>query len=231
MSIQTVVLVSGAGLPGWIWDGLRAELGDNNTVVAERAPGGDASIADHAEAALAGTNEERVLVVAHSVGGVIAQEMLRRAPERVSGVLGLSAAFPRAGQSFAGAMPFPQRVVLPVLLRLAGTRPPESAIRSGAAAGLPAEVTDRIVADFATESRALFTGRVQEGGGGVFGYVSTTADRELPVALQRRFAGTVGARWLRDLATGHLPMIEDPAAVARAVRDFSRERVQAQPPR
>ena len=218
MSSENVVFVSGAGLPAWIWDEVRAVLGG---IVTSRDPSPAASVADHAAAALAGAPDGRILVVAHSVGGVIAQEMVRQAPDRIRGVLGLSAAFPSVGKSFAGSMPFPQRVVLPVLLRLAGTRPPESAIRSGLAAGLPAEVADRIVADFATESRALFTDRVQDRKPVDFGYVSTSADRELTVAQQQAFAANVDADWRRELPTGHLPMLEDPAGVAGAIRQFA----------
>jgi pimeloyl-ACP methyl ester carboxylesterase len=222
---MSVLFVSGAGLSSWVWDEVRADLaGHSATVVAPRDPSPAARVGDHARAALGAAEGERLLVVAHSAGGVIAQEMVRQAPGRIIGVLGLSAAFPAVGRSFATAMPFPQRVVLPLLLRLAGTRPPESAIRSGLTAGLPADVADRLVAEFATESRALFTDRVQpRPSQPPFGYVTTTADRELTPARQRRFADTVNAAWRQDLPTGHLPMLADPAAVAGMIRAFADE--------
>jgi pimeloyl-ACP methyl ester carboxylesterase len=52
--------------------------------------------------------------------------------------------------------------------------------------------------------------------------VSTTADAELPVAMQQRSAAQLSASWATALPTGHMPMLEDPTAVAEAIDAFSR---------
>lgn len=218
---EPVLFLSGSGLPAWIWDDVRAGLGES--AVAPRPDSPDAGPEEYAAAALAAVAWPRFTVVAHSVGGVVAQAMIAAAPERVAGVLGVAAVWPEPGRSFAGALPAPQRWVLPVILRLAGTRPPEKQLRAGLGAGLPAATVDRLVAGFTPESRGLFVRAAPPAGAPERrGYVFTTEDRDVPLALQRRCAEALGGDFSRELATGHLPMLADPAGLRSAVLDFTR---------
>lgn len=236
-----MLLISGAGLPSWIWDATREELAPaRETAVAARPDGGaDAgsggragvSLVNHVEAALASAPWDRFAVVAHSAGGVVGAELARLAPERVSALLGVSAVVPGPGGSFVSSMPFPNRLLLSLVMRVAGTRPPESVIRGGLTAGLGEDVADRVVADFVTEPPALFRGRTGQGPlRQRRGYVLTTRDRQLSQSLQRRFAANLfsghqlsedqGVFWEEALDTGHLPMLEDPRSLARLVTRF-----------
>ncbi|WP_229054588.1 alpha/beta fold hydrolase [Aeromicrobium sp. Leaf350] len=217
----TVLMISGAGLPDWIWELTRARLAPHHaTVVAPRPDAREASPELHARAALGSATGDLVLV-AHSAGAVVAHEVVRLAPKRVRSVLVVSGVVPKAGGSFVSAMPAPQRFLLPLVLRLAGTRPPESAVRRGIGAGLAEDLQDRLVRDLVPESVAYF---LDQTGGAVerprTGYVTTSQDRELSPALQARFADRVGASWSRELTTGHLPMLEAPAELAAAIEDF-----------
>ncbi|WP_418058867.1 alpha/beta fold hydrolase [Pimelobacter simplex] len=219
---QPVLFLSGSGLPTWIWDEVRAGLPVSAVAHRPSSPGADPTA--YAAAALAAVDWPRFTVVAHSVGGVVAQAVLAAAPERVTGVLGVAAVWPGPGRSFAGALPAPQRWVLPLIMRLAGTRPPEKQLRAGLGAGLPEATVDRLVAAFTPESRALFVTPappVPEGWSGLRGYVRTTSDRDVPTALQDRSAEALGATFVRELATGHLPMLSDPAGLRAAVTGFT----------
>ena len=51
-------------------------------------------------------------------------------------------------------------------------------------------------------------------------YLATAADRELPPALQRRFSTNLAPSWRREIATGHLPMLESPDALAESIALF-----------
>ncbi|WP_017587904.1 alpha/beta fold hydrolase [Nocardiopsis ganjiahuensis] len=240
-SEEPVLLISGAGLPSWIWDATRKELASSReTAVAARPDGhadsgaggvGGVSLADHAAAALASAPWDRFAVVAHSAGGVVGAELARLAPERVSALLGVSAVVPGPEGSFVSSMPFPNRLLLSLVMRIAGTRPPESVIRGGLTAGLGEDMTDRVVADFVTEPTALFRGRTgREPIRQRRGYVLTSRDRALAPGLQRRFAanlfsGDQGVTWEETLDTGHLPMLEAPGSLARLVTGFLRSEV------
>lgn len=209
-----LVFLSGAGLPEWIWDEVRQLLPVESMVVAY--PKGSATLRAYAESALT-QSPHRFTLVAHSVGGVVGSEICALAPERVEGFVGVSACLPPAGRSFVQAMPLPQRAVLGVVLRLMGTRPPDKQIREGLCAGVSNDVADRVVADFAPESRALFTDSVSSRSfPAKSAYLVTEDDREFPAALQNEFAAELGG-YIERMPMAHLPMLEDPAETAQRV--------------
>lgn len=224
-----LLFINGAGLRGWVWDPVIDRLGDSYQSAIAQRPGApdpvpdDAGLADYASAALDSAPWDRFVVIAHSLGGMIGAEMIRMAPERVAGFLAVSAVVPKAGGSFLSSMPLPQRWVLPVIMKLAGTAPPESAIRKGVASALPAEQASRIMAEYVPESQALYRDRIPTA---TFpelrGYVTTAADKELPEGLQRTFGNRLDGRRY-SLDTGHLSMLEDPDGLADVIRDFGTE--------
>lgn len=217
-----VLFLSGAGLPSWIWDGVRSRLAPGTRSAVAARPSAPARLSDYVDAALTSAPDGPFTIVAHSVGGVVAVELLRRGPERVAGLLCVSAVVPPRDRSYLGALPVPQRWLVRAVMRVAGTRPPDGVIRSGLARGLPDEVAARLVADFTPESRALYTDRVGGVPDGVpCGAVVTTRDRELPEAVQRASAARLPSLWQRELPTGHLPMLEDPVGLAGALADFA----------
>ena len=223
-----VLFVSGAGLPPWIWDGVRAELTDHPTYVAPRPAGKDASLADHAAAALDEVPAERFVVVAHSAGGMVAAKLLELQPERVAGLLGVASWVPAPGASFVGSLPFPNRLVLSLMMRVLGTRPPEKALRAQAV-GLSVSVADDLVRDFVPESQRYYrdpTGVVARPRR--VGYVCTTED-QMPAKLQRAFADRLGVERPTELGTGHLPMLEDPGALRGVIESFARNTSGATP--
>ena len=222
-SDPSILLLSGAGLPPWIWDDVRRGLDDHalETRVAPRPAGSDAGVLDHAEAAIESVQTDRFVVVAHSAGGVIGARIATLAPERVVAFLGIAAIVPPPGGSFLSALPVPSRWILDAVMRTAGTRPPDPAIRGSLARGLEERIVERLLADFTPESIAFYRDRVPDPAPtGPRGYVTTTRDRELPPAAQRRSARRLGADWHERMATGHLPMLEEPAALAEVVARF-----------
>lgn len=219
--LDPILFISGAGLDPWVWDDVRSELPVESAVAPRPGAGASAALTDYAEAALAGAPPGRFALVAHSAGGVVASQVLRLAPERVTAFLGLSAAVPRPGRSFVGSMPLPNRWVLGTALRLAGTRPPESAIRRGLGAGLDEDMIGRIVAGFTPESRGFYLDASRgHGWAGPTGYVTTKQDRDFPASLQHRFAERLGASWRDELPAGHLSMVQCPAQVTDAIHRF-----------
>jgi pimeloyl-ACP methyl ester carboxylesterase len=218
-----ILLISGAGLPAWIWDDVQRALAwpHDVRVAARPARGAEARLRDYAEAAIGSAPAGRFAIVAHSAGGVIAAEIARLAPDRISAFLAVTAVIPRPAGSFLAATPAPSRWVLSVAIWLAGTRPPASAIRRRLAYGIDDRTADRLVADFVPEAPGLYRDRTaHRSWSGRRGYVHTTRDRELPMAQQRRHAQRLGDTWEDSLDTGHLPMLEDPKAVAASIARF-----------
>ena len=135
---------------------MRTHLPDHPDTVVARYPREEhASLADYADAVAAQISAPTFALVAHSVGGVVATSLLSRHPGRVTAILGIAAVVPRPGRSFVGSMPFPTRLVLGAVLKIAGTRPPAKAIRA-LTHGLPDTVADQILADFDPEPIRLY---------------------------------------------------------------------------
>lgn len=217
-----VLLLSGAGLPTWIWDDVRAALPDDvETAVAGRPHSIHASLADYADVAAAETTWPTFAIVAHSSGGVVAAELLARHSARVTGVLGVSAVVPHPGRSFVGTLQLPARLLLSVVIRVVGTRPPAKVIRAGLASGLPVATADRIVADFQPESVRLYRDATSIRDLPEHrAYLHTTEDKEISTAIQRGSAEALRATWTEELSTGHLPMLQDPLSVSQAIERF-----------
>lgn len=217
-----LLFLSGAGLPGWIWDDVRACLPPSwPTAVAAQPVDATGSLLAHAQQVLDETVWPGFVVVAHSIGGVVATGLAHLDPQRVQGVLGVAAVVPRPDRSFLGSLPFPRNHVLGALVRLVGTRPPEKAIRTGLTSALEDAVADRVVDGFRPAPRWLYRDRApQHRFPARRGYLFTDQDRELPPRLQRTYAGELAPTWTGHLPTGHLPMLQDPAGTSRAVQEF-----------
>ncbi|WP_327148351.1 alpha/beta fold hydrolase [Nocardia sp. NBC_01329] len=216
-----ILFLSGAGLPAWIWEDVRAAL-PVESAVAVYPKQGDATLHDYADTALAQAPDGPFTIVAHSVGGVVASEITAIAPERVAGLLGIAASVPAAGTSFLGALPVPHRFVVGLIMRLTGTRPPEKMIRSGLCAGLGAADIARIVSDFEPESQRLYRDSVSPRTlPARSGYVTTTADREFSIASQRKYAAELNPKFRREVPTGHLPMLQDSVSLTQIIEEFA----------
>jgi pimeloyl-ACP methyl ester carboxylesterase len=218
-----LLFISGAGLPAWIWDDVRARLG-TETRVAERPIEGDATLAEYVDAALASAEGwGRFMVVAHSAGGVIASGLVARESPRVAGVLGIAASFPEPGTSYLDALPFGPRHLTSAVMRIAGTRPPTRQIEKVLCRGLEAALAHRIAAEFRPEAQHLYRDPVPNAAMPAERlYVVTTSDPTSATSAQRYHAARLGGR-IEELPTGHLPMLEAPAALAKLITTLMAE--------
>lgn len=224
MNDTVIALVPGSGLGPWIWAGLDL---DGRTVIeidypaALRAGGTLDDYADEAVRQIDAASSGPVVLVAHSIGTVVGHAVAARLGDRAAGLLAVAGVVPATGKSFFSAFGFPQGLITSALVRALGTRPPESMLRKGLASGLDIELADRIVERFVPESRQLFRSALPSLSTTVRrGYVLTTSDAEVSPGKQHRFADRLGVTAPVELATGHLPMLEDPVALSRIVLDF-----------
>lgn len=215
----TWVFLSGAGLPAWIWDEVRSRLPEPSLVAHyPRRP--DSRLSDYASAVLDQVPPGDVVLVAHSIGGTLASELLARS-DQFRGVIGVAAIVPAPGDSFLDALPFPQRPIMKAFVRLLGTKPPEGQLRKGLGRYLDPTTADRLVTTFEPESRAFYFDRVGRPQWPEHtAYILTTRDDDFPESLQRASAARLGDPTLSTIDTGHLPMLEAPEGLVTILNGF-----------
>lgn len=224
-----IIFVSGAGLNGWIWQEVAAAVSEPYVFADYTAlftsSQSQPTLQDYVDAAYAqalSLNTQKVLVVAHSAGGVVGVELLKKLGDKAAGIVAVCASIPKPGSSYISTLPVPQKFIMPLILKIAGTKPPESQIRSGLGGGLSTEVVDKLVADFRKESVHLYTDKTstQPLPSVPAFYLKTTNDKEFTAAMQNAMASNLQARKIVTVEAGHMPMLSQPAVIAESIAEL-----------
>jgi pimeloyl-ACP methyl ester carboxylesterase len=227
-----LVFIHGAGLEGNIWSQVAEGLGHPCLLVdypMRRSPvdaRSGLSLEDYAAHMIRQVEQwgiRRFVIVAHSLGGVLALKLAADLTDRLAGFVAVGAAIPKGGGSFLSALPFPKRLLMSAVMRRWGTKPPDSAIRAGLCNDLTEEQTAEIVKGFTPEAVRVYTDRVDAPVPAVPKlYVTLTKDKGLGPSLQRTMVANLSPQSVRTLETGHLPMLSDPAGLRTILHDFLR---------
>ena len=227
-----VILIHGAGLGRFIWrevmplipyptvaiDFPHRETGDQ----ANRYLSWDDYLTDILQQINAwDQGYDELVVVAHSIGGGIALALHHHLGERMRGLMGIGAAFPASGRSFISCLPVPQRQIMPLLLRIVGTKPPASSLGNELGHDLPDELRDEVIRRFTPESRQLYTAPVHYSSlPPSRQYLTLTDDRAFSTRVQERMIAQLAPHTTASLPSGHLPMMSHPKAVAEIISTF-----------
>ncbi len=220
-----IVFIHGAGLGGWIWSDVASKVSVPYVCAdytALNRSNNEATLADYVNSLhqqVAGLKVDKVVIVAHSIGGVVGVELSKRLGDKVAAFMAVSAAIPKPGGSFISTLPFPQKFVMPIILKLAGTKPPESAIRSGLGGGLSAAQADEIVAKFQQESSHVYSDATSDQPIPKFRsyYLRTTHDKEFTMPVQNASLARLSNTAVFDIDSGHMPMLSHADLVAEQI--------------
>ncbi|RUT33679.1 alpha/beta hydrolase [Paenibacillus zeisoli] len=164
---------------------------------------------------------QRFVIVAHSIGGVLALRLASELTDRLVGMVAISAAIPKNGGSYLSVMPFPNRILMSALLHTMGTKPPESAIRTCLCNDLSSDQASEIARGFTPEAVRLYTDRINVSVPDVPKmYVKLTQDKAIRPSLQSKMISNFSPQSVRSLETGHLPMVSNPEGLRSILEDF-----------
>ncbi|TDF95583.1 alpha/beta hydrolase [Paenibacillus piri] len=228
------VFIHGAGLNSRIWDQVTAGMNRPCLRVDFPYPEG-ASVAgearrglvlrdyvDYAAKQIEAWEAQTFIIVAHSIGGVLALRLAHTFADRLAGIAAVGAVIPGNGGSFLSTMPLVKRTVMGVLLRAFGTKPPDSAIRRGLCGDLTDEQAVNVVRSFVPESIRLYADRVKTLVPNVPKlYVKLEHDRELPQSRQDQMIASFAPQKVQTLETGHLPMLVKPKELQLMLEHFA----------
>ena len=221
----TVVLVHGAGTGPWVWGRLRDALPLATLAVSVDGRRRDAtprSCADRIVRQIDGAGADRVVLVLHSLGGVLVPALADRLGDRLERTIFLAAVVPPAGKRFVDPMGFPGGLVLRTLFRFRsrGLRPSDRMIRAELCNDLSDADTATVVDRYEAEWPGLYltpVDDVRDVPGPL--YVRLARDRSVPPVLQERAIANLPDPEVVELDAGHLAMLSRPEELAELVSE------------
>ncbi|XEC95114.1 alpha/beta fold hydrolase [Paenibacillus tarimensis] len=225
------VFIHGAGLKGKIWSKVAERL-DQPCLLVEYPLVKDSveseqelSLAEYVTHMKRQVDEwgvRRFIIVAHSLGGVLALRLASGLGDRLAGFVAVSAAIPKNGGSFLSVLPLPKRILMKAILSKMGTKPPASAIRAGLCNDLSPEHAEEVVQGFKPESIRVYTDRTEVSVPDVPRlYITLEDDKEFTPSFQKKMISNLSPQSVRSLKTGHLPMLSEPDGLSHILQEFS----------
>ena len=227
-----LIFIHGAGLNSSIWDELKMTI--NVPMLAVDFPhrkGGAANeklkFEDYITAVTAqikNWNRDRFIIVAHSIGACVGIKVADHFKKELQGFVAIGAVIPASGNSFVSSLPFPQKLIMPFILRLFGTRPPNTSIERELCNDLTTEQTNKITTGFTPEATSLYTTKINYTLPKTKRlFIKLTSDKTMPVALQDAMAKNLKAEKTIAFDSGHLPMLSRPKEIAQILSGFINE--------
>jgi pimeloyl-ACP methyl ester carboxylesterase len=222
-----LVLLHGAMLGRWIWARVEPLLAA--PALAVDLPGRGARPADVTKLTLGHVVDsvvaeieswpvEHVVLVAHSLSGILVPALISRLPRRVVRAVFVSAAVPEPGSSYLDSLPRSERLFLRIVLlaQRNGLLTPGWAARRALCNDLDEPTTRLVLQGLTREAPGLYGAPVP---GGMPAstptlYVKLSADHGFSPALQTQMIARLHAPRLHEIDAGHLPMLGHPDHLA-----------------
>lgn len=166
---------------------------------------------------------QEIILIAHSLGGLFAAEVMARWPTLVEKVIYITAYLPQPGQSVADLVREDSETQIPTIRNLAIDQnaiaiDPVGAVNvlyhdllEDAGRSLAAKMSPQPVADF----KRIMPPRPAEQTPST--YIICSADRAIGPMLQHRMAEAAKCDPIFDIASGHMPMLSVPDKLAQAI--------------
>lgn len=220
MSGITTVLLHGAGTGAWVWKPTIDEMAF--PVIALDVPSRKAGVTpDSCATALVAELDRRgideVVLVAHSLAGVLVPGLASRLGPRLKHCVYVAAVVPPPGGAFVDALGFVNRVVLRLLFKFnpEGLKPSPSMIRRELCNDLGPSSTELVISRYAAEFPGLYLSPA--GLGPVLcnaTYLKLLKDQSVSPAQQDAMITRLGNPRVREMDAGHLVMLSAPAGLA-----------------
>ncbi|MEH7013819.1 alpha/beta hydrolase [Neobacillus niacini] len=225
------VFIQGAGLESQIWETVVSEVKSPVLLVNSPKREGENGLRKsltlqeynaYIKRQIEAWQVRKFVIVAHSLGGVLALKIANDLSERLVGFIAIGATIPKNGGSFLSTFPLAKRLLMNVLLSAFGTRPPESAIRKGLCNDLSYEQATEVVRGFVPESIHIYTDRTEAKLPSSLPklYIKLAKDQEMSLSQQDKMIANLAPQKIEILETGHLPMLSKPNELRDSLNAF-----------
>ena len=162
---------------------------------------------------------DHVVLVAHSLSGIVVPGVISRVPLRIAHVVSVSAAVPLQGASYLDSLPGSQRILLRFALLTQnnkGLLSPPWATKRALCNDLDQTTTELVIDKLTREAPRMYSSPVE---GEIPAsmpttYVRLTADRGLSPAVQDKMITRLRDPRVEEIDAGHLPMLGHPDELA-----------------
>lgn len=231
MSNKTFVLVHGAWLGAWCWDQVKPLLAAaGHEVVVLDLPGSGADRTPNAQVTLQGYTDrvvetinaqvQPVILVGHSMGGIVISQANEVVPDRVEKLVYISAYLLQAGESLYGKTQETEHAGSKLFANWVQTSPEAASVNpdgvkevfcadcSGTdVAVIKAKIREQAIAPFATpltvnaDAKQYAEKRF---------YIETTQDNTVPNIIQQKMYTALPCQKVLTMATSHSPFAANP---------------------
>ena len=216
-----IALLHGAGTGPWVWDRVLDRLDGSGAALAVpgRVPGATpAGCAAELVAELDRRAMDSVVLVLHSLSGVLAADLASLLGTRLANTIFVAAVIPPSGRSFVDAMPFPNRIILRLLFRLrsGGLKPSPAMIRRELCNDLSEADAEMVVSRYEAELPGLYlnpAGDPAPLAGSA--YVKLSRDQSVTAAMQDGMIRRLPEARVNEIDAGHLAMLSAPGPARR----------------
>ena len=169
---------------------------------------------------------KKLIIVAHSISGIIGLEIAQLLKNRIHGFVAISASIPPSNNSYISTLPALMGIFLRTMFIVSGTKPPESAIRNGLCGDINKKQTLDVINRFVPESKRLYMDKLNAQSVPVNSmYIRLKNDRALSETIQDRMIANLGPKQIVDINSGHLPMLSKPDELAHALNIFADQKL------
>lgn len=222
---NAIVLLHGAGLGSWIWEGVGKLLGHNFLAIdlpgrvagANLADTSPKQLTEHVLGNIEASGIQNAILVGHSATGPLALACASERPELVKSVVLIGAAVAPTGRSYADSLPLVPRLFLKILGRLfrKGLLAPANIAKKALCNDLSEELATGVVERMVPEAGALFLGAFDWQQPARALYIKLLDDKsDLGPQLQDQMSERLTNARVKSIPGGHLAMISQPKLVA-----------------
>ncbi len=227
MKESTVVLLHGAGAGAWVWERVEPLIAASSVSLDVPSRSRDATPTNCAKKIVEALDDrgiDRVVLVMHSLAGVLAGALADRLADRLDGCVYVSAVVPAKGSTFAKAIGFPGRLLLPLLFRLrpGGLLPSEAMIRKELCTDLKENDCRLVIERYEAEFPGLYLSRVAGPPDRRSEYVKLLQDSSVTPVQQSRIIDRLDDPEVFEIESGHLVMLSHPEKLAESINRFIR---------
>lgn len=217
----TTVLLHGAGVGAWIWESVIERMATPAIALdipCRHAGATPEQCAQDLIAELDRRGIDDVVIVAHSLAGVLMPELAARLGARLRHCVYLAAAVPPSGGAFVDALGTVERTLLRLLFRCNrnGLKPGPAMIRRELCNDLDEATAELVVSRYAAEFPRLYLTPCRAQPVRVAStYLRLLRDRSLAPPRQDAMIARLQDPQVCDLDAGHLAMLSMPAQLAQ----------------